>query len=211
MSARRTPVPARLQREYRETRTMKQLVPPNKRHLEHEADLHDMADPQIPAEECVPFDERRQLEISDHRDREEVVEARVLDLELLDRLAATLRNALSDVERLVLQRRIQDPAIGIGGARVLRAFIIGDNTFELDQRLAADEVEGIAPADRKALVEGGFLKIFPASRQRPWARAKFKDGATYEEIAEEAGLHDRAHARKVGEGAVKKIAKHFKD
>jgi hypothetical protein len=188
---------------------MRHHVPPNKKHLEHEADLADMADPGIPVEECVPFDDERHLEIPDQH--EEVVEARDLDLELLDRLAATLRNALSDVERLVLQRRIQDPAIGIGGARVLRAFHIRDNAMEVGRWLAADEVEGIAPADRRALVEGGFIKIFPASRQRPWARAKFKDGATYEKIAEEAGLHDRAHARKVGEGAVQKIAKYFKD
>lgn len=49
----------------------------------------------------------------------------------------------------------------IGGARVRRAFRRGDDTLRGGHMLSAAEVVAIAPANRRALIEAGFLEVYP--------------------------------------------------
>jgi hypothetical protein len=55
----------------------------------------------------------------------------------------------------------------IGGAYVLRPFDLGGERLIPPQHLAVDQVIAISIANRKALVEGGFLEIHP-QRPPPW-------------------------------------------
>jgi hypothetical protein len=54
----------------------------------------------------------------------------------------------------------------ISSGRVLHAFACQGKRFERNQRLDADEVLAIPVANRRALVDGGFLKIIPRGEAR---------------------------------------------
>jgi hypothetical protein len=55
----------------------------------------------------------------------------------------------------------------ISSGRVLRAFSCKGETFESNRHLMADEVLAIPIANRRALVDGGFLQIYAHQRQAP--------------------------------------------
>src|SRR5262249_40914041 len=110
---------------------------------------------------------------------------------------ANLRNALTEVERLVLEMRYQGQ--NIGGARVLRLFTFRDRILWPGQHLAADEIMNMAPLDRRVLVAAGYLKIY----------GQTGDATPYGAIAKEVGLRDRAHAFEIEQSALKKLNKHL--
>jgi len=49
----------------------------------------------------------------------------------------------------------------IGGARVRRLFRRGEETLRAGTMLSASEVIKFAPANRRALVEAGFIEVYP--------------------------------------------------
>jgi hypothetical protein len=49
----------------------------------------------------------------------------------------------------------------IGSARVLQAFTLKGKYLKPNRRLSADEVLAISIANRRALVEAGYLEIYP--------------------------------------------------
>lgn len=188
-----------------------------KRYLER-MDYHDSLDPQIPAWKF--------LDLEDHfRDYPSITHPDAISgdtssagppppppPELLAALEANLRNALTERERRVLQMRVQ--ADRIGGAYVCRAFTIRGDTMLPGRWLAADEVLNIAPLNRRALLAEGYLKLYPWSPadepELRYLRARtFEDGVTYEMIAVKLGLGDASHARKIEQGALRKLRKHL--
>ena len=49
----------------------------------------------------------------------------------------------------------------IGGARVRRVFTMRGKFMKANRRLSADEVLAIPIANRRALIEGQFLEVYP--------------------------------------------------
>jgi hypothetical protein len=49
----------------------------------------------------------------------------------------------------------------IGSARVLQAFTLRGKILRPNRRLSADEVLAISVANRRALVDAGYLEIYP--------------------------------------------------
>jgi hypothetical protein len=49
----------------------------------------------------------------------------------------------------------------IGGARVRRMFSMRGEQVQMNRHLSADEVLAIPIANRRALIDGGFLEVYP--------------------------------------------------
>lgn len=49
----------------------------------------------------------------------------------------------------------------IGGARVVRAFNRGSEYIKRGQYLSSDEVLALPIANRRALIDGGYLEVYP--------------------------------------------------
>jgi len=125
--------------------------------------------------------------------------------------------ALSDLERRVIELRYchGEP----DGARVLKVFTIrGDTILKPGTYLSAEEVEGIAPENLRALQEAGYLQVFrrtaPAwTPPRPRDQVKRGRPSTsgwtgplpYETIAEALGLANASVAFKAEARAIAKL------
>src|SRR5881227_3306950 len=80
----------------------------------------------------------------------------------------------------------------ISSGRVLLAFTWNGEAFKPNRHLWADEVLAIPMANRRALVEGGFLEIY-AHRRRPppWnPRDKHEQAALRAWFVEQLGARD---------------------
>jgi hypothetical protein len=142
------------------------------------------------------YDERSEPEFEPY---DEVMEPREADPEILIALDANIRNALTDKQRFVLKKKYSPQEV-IEGADVMKHFSFRGERMKPGRWLAFDEVLNISPANRRALEEGGYLKIHRQGRRAP-------GDAAFERMVRAAALDDRSHARKIEQSAIRELRK----
>jgi hypothetical protein len=130
------------------------------------------------------------------------------DPDMLAALDSNLRNVLNDRERLALKMWFTPTPIG--GARVLRRCTVRGYVLEPGRWLAADEVTNIEPCNLRALVDNGFLKLYPWSaagekEPRNFSSSVFEGTNTLARIAKAIGARDASHAGKIVQRALSKL------
>ena len=125
---------------------------------------------------------------------------------------------LSELERSVIELRYVSGERD--GARILRAFAIGETAYLPGRFLSDDEVENVSPRNLRTLQAAGYIEIVrgkPKGWRPPRTRGKARRGRppstgrpgpmTYEAIAEELGLANASVARKAEKRGLAKIRK----